>query len=167
MIKAITANPPGSSPNSGTPAEEFSAFMVLVEPRLRRALAGAVGADAAPDAVAEALTWAWKNWGRVRDMANPAGYLYRVARSHSRIRPPKRVRYLVEVAATLPEVEPALPAALLDLPERQRTVVWLVYACEWSYPEVAEALEISASAVGTHASRGLAALRSTLGANDD
>lgn len=148
-------------------AQEFSAFVLAVEPRLRRALAGAVGVDRAPDAVAEALAWAWQHWDRVCKMTNPAGYLYRVARSHSRIRPPKRVKFLVEIAATLPEVEPALPGALANLPERQRTVVWLVYACEWSYGEVAEALDISASAVGTHASRGIAALRTELGAFHD
>lgn len=160
MIKAITAD---RADKPAIAAEEFSAFMSLVEPRLRRALAGAVGLDAAPDAVAEALAYAWQHWDRVKDMANPAGYLYRVARSHSRVRPPKRVKFLIDVAARLPDIEPALPGALRDLPERQRTVVWLVYACEWSYAEVAAALDISASAVGTHARRGLTTLRSKIG----
>lgn len=160
MIKAITADTPA---RAASVADQFSAFVSRAEPRLRRALAGAVGIDAAPDAVAEALAYAWQHWDRVREMTNPTGYLYRVARSHSRVRPPKRVKFLVNVAATLPDIEPALPGALRDLPERQRTVVWLVYACEWSYAEVAVALDISASAVGTHASRGLAALRSKIG----
>lgn len=161
MIKVIAADTPA------TAADEFSSFVSLVEPRLRRALGGALAVDAVPDAVAEALAWAWQYWGRVQTMANPAGYLYRVARSHSRVRPPTRVKFLIDVATTLPEVEPALPSALLDLPERQRTVVWLVYACEWSYSEVAEALDISASAVGTHARRGLASLRTSIGAIHD
>lgn len=141
----------------------FSAFVTEVEPRLRRALAGAVGIDAAHDATAEALSWAWERWGEVSLMANPAGYLYRVARSSTRVRQPKRVRYLVDEPNELPHIEPALPDALRALPERQRSVVWLVYACEWTYKEVGDALGISASAVGTHATRGLAALRNTLG----
>lgn len=167
MIRAISigsntseSDPPASR---GERRNEFSAFVALVEPRLRRALAGAVGPDAAPDAVAEALAWAWEHWDRVKDMTNPAGYLYRVARSHSRVRPPRRVRFLVQIAATVPEIEPALPDALHRLPEQQRTVVWLVYACEWSYAETAEAMGISRSAVGTHARRGLAALRASIG----
>lgn len=104
-----------------------------------------------------------ENWDDVQAMTNPAGYLYRVARSSTRVRLPKRVRYVVEPANEMPHFEPALPAALNELPERQRTVVWLVYACEWTYREVGEALDISASAVGTHATRGLAAMRAKLG----
>ena len=143
--------------------DDFVAFVEDVEPRLRRALVGAVGVDAAADAVAEALSYAWQNWPRISAMQNGAGYLYRVALSSVRVRRPSRVRYLIDEQAALPQVEPGLPDALRALPERQRTVVWLVYACEWSYAEVAEALDISASAVGTHASRGLAALRTSIG----
>lgn len=162
MIQVI---PNGENPHRTTEATRraFDAFVAEVEPRLRRALIGAVGIDRAADAVAEALAWAWQNWSRVEALANPAGYLYRVARSAVRIRPPKRVRYLPDRQATIPHVEPGLIAALASLPERQRTVVWLVYACEWRYGEVAEALNISSSAVGTHASRALASLRASLG----
>jgi len=142
---------------------DFGAFVLRVEPRLRRALAGAVGIDRAADAVSEALAYAWQHWDRVSAMQNAAGYLYRVARSSARVRTPKRVRYLVVERAHLPDVEPGLPDAIRALPDRQRAVVWLVYACDWSYAEVAEALDISASAVGTHASRGLAALRRSIG----
>jgi len=142
---------------------DFEAFVLSVEPRLRRAMVGTVGADRAADAVAEALAYAWQHWGRVSVMHNPAGYLYRVARSASRIRTPQRVRWLVNEPARIPDVEPALVEAVAALPPRQRTAVWLVYACEWSQVEVADALDISPSAVSTHASRGLAALRKRLG----
>jgi len=148
---------------SGSPHATFTAFVSAVEPRLRRALVGAVGIDAAHDATAEALSWAWEHWSDVQVMANPAGYLYRVARSSARIRRPNRIRYLIDQPNELPHIEPELPAALRELPDRQRAVVWLVYACEWTYQEVADALEISASAVGTHATRGLAAMRIKLG----
>lgn len=159
MIEAIDSQPSTQSHD----ADDFVSFVRAVEPRLRRALAGAVGLDRAHDAVAEALAWAWENWADVQSLQNPAGYLYRVAQSRLRVRTPKRIRYLTVEPSTMPDIEPALPSALRALPTRQRAVVWLVYACEWSYAEVADALEISTSAVGTHASRGLAALRKSIG----
>lgn len=145
--------------------DRFRAFHHEVEPRLRRAIVALVGIDRAHDAVADALTWAWENWHDVENFTNPAGYLYRVARSRLRDRRPARVRYLPAPEVRVPHVEPGLPDALTALPRRQREVVWLVYACDWSYREVADALGISTSAVGTHASRGLAALRTSLGGN--
>lgn len=147
--------------------ERFEDFVAEVEPRLRRAMVALVDLDRARDAVAEALAWAWENWSTVETLVNPAGYLYRVARSQVRVRPLRRVRHVIADDARLPDVEPELPAALAALPRRQREVVWLVYACEWSYAEVGEALGIGRSAVGTHASRGLAALRKKIGVNHD
>lgn len=147
--------------------DRFEDFVGDVEPRLRRAMVALVDLDRARDAVAEALVWAWENWSTVETMANPAGYLYRVARSQVRVRPLRRVRHVIADDVRLPHVEPELPAALASLPRRQREVVWLVYACEWSYAEVAEALGIGTSAVGTHASRGLAALRRRIGESHD
>jgi hypothetical protein len=66
--------------------------------------------------------------------------------------------------ARLPEVEPGLGPALRALAPQQRSAVWLVHACGWTYAETASALGISPSAVGTHLTRGLAHLRTTLGA---
>lgn len=66
----------------------------------------------------------------------------------------------------VPEVEPALVPALLRLSPAQRTAVWLVHGCQWRYGEVAEAMGVSASSVGTHVSRGLEGLRASLGAPD-
>ena len=158
MIKAIDLDP------ISTDTPDFADFVSAVEPRLRRAMVGTVGIDHAADAVAEALTYAWANWERVSAMENPAGYLYRVARSSSRVRTPKRVRWLVPRHTHLPEVEPALIDAVAALPPRQRVAVWLVHACEWSQVEVAAALDITPSAVATHVARGLQSLRRTLGA---
>jgi len=154
--------PPPSSDH-----ERFTTFVIDTEPRLRRALAGAVGIDRANDAVASALTWAWEHWDQAQSMENLAGYLYRVGRSSVRVRPLKRVRFLVRDQVRLPDVEPGLNAALGELTDAQRHAVWLVHACEWTYAEAAEALGISASAVGTHVSRGLEKLRTQLGANHD
>ena len=65
---------------------EFRAFVTTTEPRLHRALAAALGWDRGRDATADALAYAWEHWPKVRAMANPAGYLYRVGQSSVRRR---------------------------------------------------------------------------------
>jgi DNA-directed RNA polymerase specialized sigma24 family protein len=141
-------------------AEEFDAFAEEVRPRLFRAFAGCRGHNGAPDATAEALAYAWEHWTTVREMDNPAGYLYRVGLSRTRSR--KRPLLPSPERLGLPEIEPALIPALLALPETQRTAVWLVHACQWRYTEVAEAMDTSVSMVGNHVQRGMKRLRARL-----
>lgn len=137
----------------------FDDFSRAVYPRLVRALTAAQGQDA-QDGAQHAMVFAWENWASVQAMANPVGYLYRVAQSKSRQR---RVPRLFGVSSpTLPDFEPDLVAALKRLPRRQREVVWLVHACGWKQVEVSETLGISASAVSTHLARALKALRADL-----
>jgi len=107
------------------------------------------------------MLFAWENWVSVQSMANPVGYLYRVAQSKSRQR--RVPRLLGATTPTLPDYEPDLVAALKRLPRRQREVVWLVHACGWKHIECSETLGISASAVSTHLTRALKALRVDLG----
>ncbi|MEW6154418.1 MAG: sigma factor-like helix-turn-helix DNA-binding protein [Actinomycetota bacterium] len=154
MVRALTRA-------SGDGARrEFEAFFVDVEPRLRRALVARYGPEDAADAVAEALTWAWAHWHRMRVMENAVGYLYRVAQSAHRER---RQGFLALLAAEDgPHVEPGLLPALIALPDRQRTAVWLVVASHFTQKEAAEAMGVSRSAVATHVERGLNALRSGL-----
>jgi len=142
-------------------APSFAVFAADAEPRLRRALAGARARDEVPDAVAEALAYAWEHWDRVSAMKNPRGYLYRVALSRSRARKPLVLPAPSDLG--LPDVEPQLVPALLALSASQRTAVWLTKACGWTYSETAEAMGISASAVGTHVARGLDSLRAHIG----
>lgn len=145
----------------GAAEPEFDAFVDRVRPGLVRALSGQLAPDAVSDAVAEAFAYAWEHWSRVRELANPGGYLFRVAQSRSRSR---RAAFLAPPApASGPDLDPALIAAVQSLPMRQRAAVWLVHACGWNYAEAAEAMGISTSAVGTHLSRGMAQLRSRLG----
>jgi DNA-directed RNA polymerase specialized sigma24 family protein len=152
------------SPTHAIDPATFDEFVARVEPRLRRAFIGWCGVDGAHDATAEALAWAWEHWDRVASLANPAGYLYRVGQSKSRRR--REGALPAPESLGLPEVEPGLLPALTQLPQQQRTAVWLVHACGWTYAECAEAMEISASAVGTHVSRALGALRTTLEVDD-
>jgi RNA polymerase sigma factor (sigma-70 family) len=140
-------------------AGEFSAFVAAVEPRLRRALTALCGTEEARDAAAEGLAYAWQHWERVSEMANPAGYVYRVARS----RVGRRRRHPVFPDTTaLPEVEPGLPRALACLPERQRVAVLLVHGWDRPYDEVAELMGVSVSTVRNHVARGLERLRGLL-----
>lgn len=137
----------------------FEDFVRGARPRLLRALAGVRGRDAG-EATAEALAYAWEHWTELRRMENPVGYLYRVGVSRTRSR---RAPPLPSPAAMgLPEVEPALVPALLRLPATQRTAVWLVHACGWSYAEVAQAMDTTTSMVGNHVSRALGRLRKEL-----
>lgn len=140
----------------------FTAFVGEVEPRLRRALVALRGRDAGRDATAEALAWAWEHWAQVQAMDNPAGYLYRVGTSRSREK--RRALMPATGDATAPAFEPGLGPALAGLTDRQRSAVVLVHGCGWSYADVAEAIGVTKSSVGTHVARGMEQLRTALGA---
>lgn len=146
--------------------EAFTTFVSDVEPRLRRALVALRGPDRGRDATAEALAWAWANWDVVKEMANPVGYLYRVGSSRSRLRPARGVP-TPDPAVGEFGFEPGLGPALARLSERQRAAVVLVQGFGWTHQEVADALRVSRSSVGTHVDRALARLRKELGVDDD
>lgn len=144
-----------------THAHDFDAFFQQAEPRLRRAYGGRVAPHRVGDTVAVALEFAWKNWDRVALIEYPVPYLFRVGLSKSRRRKQGRLPALPPVE--MAHVEPALISSMQQLPRRQREVVWLVDACEWTPTETAEALGLSLSAVRTHRNRGLERLRELLG----
>lgn len=148
---------------SSSKTTDFERFVADAEPNLRRALIGLLGVDNTADAVAHALAWAWENWDRVQELSNPTGYLYRVARTSAHKRVAKTTRWLIQHDARLPDYEPGLGAALEKLTVHQRTAVWLVHGCGWTYAEAAEALDITASTLGNHLTRGLRKLRRELG----
>ena len=143
--------------------DSFTSFVRDVEPRLRHSLIPSVGLDAATEATAEALAYGWEHWDRLQHMDNPAGYLYRVARSKAR-KASKNTPLLPGVSVShLPHVEPGLPRALGRLSEKQRTVVWLVHGLEWQRREVADLLGVSEDTVRTHLSRGMKKLQQMIG----
>lgn len=141
--------------------EWFEAFVRAVEPRLRIALVAVFGQDRGREAAAAALAWGWEHLDQIRDMENPAGYLYRVGRSSQRER--KRPVFRPVPRDEVPEVEPGLPAALATLSEKQRIAVVMVHAYGWSRHEVAELVGASLSTLDTHLERGLTKLRKSLG----
>lgn len=154
----------------GVGAATFEDFVAVAEGRVRRALVVIAGPEAARDAVADALLEAWQRWDRVQQMANPVGYLYTVARR----RVSRRSRFdLTDLSdhhagpSTDHWVEPGLLAALRALPERQRVAVYLMAGCRWTATEVADLTGVAPTTVRTHLDRGMARLRSDLGATDE
>ncbi|MDF1596063.1 MAG: sigma factor-like helix-turn-helix DNA-binding protein [Acidimicrobiia bacterium] len=142
--------------------QAFTRFVKETEPRLSYALAAAYGPEVGADATADALTYAWENWDKVRVMNNPAGYLYRVGQSRSRIYRRPRLLFPGVAPSDAHDVEPGLPAALESLTRNQRVAVVLLNALEWTEHEAAEFLGVSRSTVRTHAERGLNRLRAAL-----
>ena len=133
-------------------------FLLDARPKLMRAFIGSLGENRADDALGAAFEWAFENWERLSVMENPVGYLYRVGSTRST--PPKVPDTLPSPTDVgIPDFEPRLVPALLKLPETQRTAVWLVHGCGWSYGDAADAMDVGESTIGTHLSRGLATLR--------
>lgn len=141
--------------------EDFDVFVMRTQPQLERALAGHLPATRVGDAVAEALAYAWEHRDRVLSMANPVGYLYRVAQSKARRRKQGFLPWSSD--DTLPDIEPRLPDALASLSPKQSEAVWLVHAAGMSHVEAGEAMGISASTVANHLDRGMSRLRIELG----
>ena len=150
-----------------TLADSFTEFMRDVEPRLRHALCAAFGGDRGRDAAAEALAYGWEHWARVREMDNPAGYLWGVGRNHARRMGRRRIVYPEAPTDPTPWIEPGLAPALSRLSERQRVAVMLIHGLGWSYGEVAELLGVSKGTVQTQTGRGVARLRRQIGVSDD
>ena len=144
--------------------QEFHDLVLRVEPTLRRAFVALYGAERGRDAVAEALAYAWEHRSKVLEMANPAGYLYRVGQTRSRQRKSGRPRIGPTHSR---EPEPELFSALRSLSRRQRVAVVLCIGYSWTYEQTSEFMGISRGAVQKHVDRGLTNLRRQLGAPDD
>jgi RNA polymerase sigma-70 factor (sigma-E family) len=122
----------------------------------------------ASDVASEALARAYVRWGRLDD---PAPWVATVAgrAAIDVVRRRKTARDKLPAlapGAPPPDATPDrldLQRALLALPTRQREVVVLRYLADRSEAETAAVLGLSHGTVKSHASRGLAALRSTLG----
>ncbi len=137
-------------------------------------------AGEAEEVVQDAFVALHAHWSGLRDPAAAAAYLRRAvlngARSALRHRGVKE-RWAASVrggpddpgARTGPSAEESavaglsrqsILAALGRLPTRQREVLILRYYLDLGEAQIADALDISPGSVKTHASRGLAALRS-------
>lgn len=129
----------------------------------------------ADDIVQATMTVLYRKWGRARDADNIDAYVHRMLvreyLAEKRLGW-SRVRLLADPpeGAAIPtpagvEDRDTLRAALGRLPQSQRTVLVLRFACDMSIEDVAVALRTSPGNVKSHTSRGLAALRNLLEPN--
>jgi RNA polymerase sigma-70 factor (ECF subfamily) len=170
-MEVLRAVPPLDEPAA------FGEFVAAVEPRLRRALVAAYGAEAGRDAAADALAWAWQHWDRVHTMENPAGYLWRVGQTSVRRSSRRRVREvadgrvfeleLIEDGRADHLIEPTLRDALTALSPQQRAAVVLVHGHGYSLSEAGDVLGCSISTIRNHVARALRRLHAALEADHD
>jgi RNA polymerase sigma-70 factor (sigma-E family) len=129
---------------------------------------------AAEDVVQDAYVAMHASWRKLRDPDKALAYLRQAVVNRAR----SRLRHLKVVDRKAPAPMPdaasaehgalaalerdAVLAALRRLPTRQREVLVLRYYSDLSEAQIADALGISAGAVKSHASRGIAALRENL-----
>jgi len=146
--------------------DDIGAWIAGFLPTLRRALVARNGLADGSDAAAEAAAWAWEHRDDLAEMANPAGYLYRVGQSslrRHRFRERRRSALLPDVAVRdAPPFDDALFAALRRLTESQRVAVVMVHMYGFSYRDVAALLDVSEAAVTNHVHRGVSRLRRIL-----
>lgn len=143
---------------TGRTVEEF-----LAEHRqaLERALVARFGMQVGQEAAADAIAYCWEHWGRLADMQNPTGYLFRVAQTSVRRQRRWGRREIVHPQPVTTE-QPAnvdLQRALMKIRPEQRVAVLLTRGFRYTHAEVAEILDSTPSNVGNHVSRGLANLR--------
>jgi RNA polymerase sigma-70 factor (sigma-E family) len=133
----------------------------------------------AEEIVQDAFVAMHAKWRRLRDPDKALGYLrqtvvnrarssqrhHAVADRHSRATAPSPGTHAepsAEQHALTSEARATVMAALDRLPTRQREVLILRYYSDLSEKDIAETLGVSPGAVKSHASRGVAALRTTL-----
>jgi RNA polymerase sigma-70 factor (ECF subfamily) len=136
--------------------------------RLRQVLVARFGWELGLEAWHDAVAYAWEHSADLDQMANPVGYLYRVAQTS--VRRQRRANRRFELPSVdehrLPDVEPRLPHALAGLSDRQRVAVMLVHAHGWAHDDAAQAMGIGVSTLRNHLRRGLERLRTELGVVD-
>jgi RNA polymerase sigma factor (sigma-70 family) len=158
--------------------ETFEDFFHANYERLLRAMYLATGnrheaEDLAQDAMARVL----ERWDRVREMANPVGFVFRVAlnRRRSLLR---RLSIALRRAPTAQPESVSEPTSAVDdrdmirralgsLPDTQREALVL---CDWlgmTDVQAAETLQLSAGAVRTRLSRARSSMRQLLGETDE
>lgn len=137
--------------------------------KLVQALAATLGnPELAQDAAAEAMTRACQHWAKIDQYDNPMGWCYRVGINWANSRFRKRRREVI-TEKFVPGIQAApsleddrIAVALLDLNVALRSVVVLRYFMDWSYEEIAEALDVPRGTVASRLHRALDQLRSSM-----
>lgn len=171
-VVPIFSMPKGQTPRIGAGEVNGSLDLADVERRLAAAFLARFGSDVGAEVTAESMAWAWEHRSELEEMSNPVGYLFRVGQSKSRrflrwkrerIRFPDERRASAAEDRQQPWAEPGLASALAALDAKTRTPIILVHCLQWTYPEVAELLDLPLHTVRNRIHRGLAQLRTDLG----
>jgi RNA polymerase sigma factor (sigma-70 family) len=131
----------------------------------RNALAPIAGSrEAARDAVQEAFAVALRERRTLRNRESLAPWVWQIAyrlalRERARSHGPEAAE---DVSILDPERDPTLAAAIRALSPRRRVVVFLRYFADFSYAEIAEALELSEGTVAATLAQARAALHDDL-----
>lgn len=150
---------------------DFATIYRADRSRLVRALTLSLRDGAlANEAVDEAFTRAFHRWNTVGSFAEPQAWIYRTAHNWATSRFRRRTRdrkYAAEIARPDSTVDatpdPALAAALDNLPADQRQVLVLRYYLDWTIEACAEALNVAPGTIKSRTNRALKELNRTLG----
>jgi RNA polymerase sigma-70 factor (ECF subfamily) len=108
--------------------------------------------DVAADATDEAFARAYARWPRVRRMASPGGWTYRVALNALRTTLRRRARSSVVgplTAGVVPDADVELWELVRALPDRQRQAVVLRYVADLPEAEIATAMGVRRGTVSS------------------
>jgi len=133
--------------------------------------------DQAADALQEAILRLWRELRRGTLIERPPAWLYRAVYRLAM----DQHRWRQRLSLLLPRLAPrrtdfagpegsdrlTVWQAVAGLPPRQRHVLYLHYAADLTFDQIAGVVGISASAARTHASRGIATLRQGLSVEED
>jgi RNA polymerase sigma factor (sigma-70 family) len=150
--------------------EDFEAFYRANVDRVYRALAVTLRRDdLAGEAVDEAMARAWTRWAEVRELDNPAGWVFRVGLNWAtswwrKVRRERAPGSELDLPGPPGTTESAMLAeeVLARLPRPQRAVVVCRILLDLTTAETAAALEISEGTVKSRLSRALTDLRRAL-----
>ncbi len=125
--------------------------------------------DLGVESTDEAMARAYERWDAVGGMANPSGWVFRVAVNCGRNRVRRRLlerRKPVPPDRDRPDIEgvadPAIARALAQLPLEQRMVVVLRFHLDWSIDEIADAVGCATGTVKSRLHRALQKLEAML-----
>jgi RNA polymerase sigma-70 factor (ECF subfamily) len=153
----------------------FDAFVEEEHERLYKALYFVTGSrEDAEDLSQDAFMKLWERWGRIDEIDDPTGYLFRVALNGFRMR---RRRAAMAVRRHVPAVEPRdgfveaemradVRSLLMELTPRQRAALLLVDLLGYSSEQAGRILRVRSSTVRNLASQGRRALKAAEGARD-
>jgi RNA polymerase sigma-70 factor (ECF subfamily) len=151
----------------------FDEFVEEEHERLYKALYFVTGSrEDAEDLAQEAFMKLWERWGRIDEIDDPTGYLFRVALNGFRMR---RRRAATALRRRVPVPEPRdefveaemradVRRMLMGLTPRQRAALLLVDLLGYGSEQAARILRVRPSTVRNLASQGRRALKATEGA---